>query len=205
MDDRALVALCAQGDRDAWLTLIERYDRRVLRLLARTCRAEDVEDLRQEVWSRLLSRDRAALVRFRGEHGGSLTLLIGQIARNVALDHVRARRPAEPLTAAHQQTLASDEPSPERRVAELRWSRCLSAALDQVAAACEHPGRDRDILRLFYEEGYAAPEIAAMGLGLEPDGVESVLRRLRQKVQAAATAQLRAAASSDEPPPPEDP
>ena len=206
MDDRALVKLCAQGDRDAWLRLIDRYDRRILRLLARNCPASDVEDLRQEVYSRLLAKDRAALLRFRGEHGGSLTLLIGQIARNVALDHARARRPVEELTAAQQETLASDDPSPERRVAELRWSRCLSAALDRVAASSEHPGRDRDILRLHYEEGWAVPEIAAMGLGLEPDGVESVLRRLRAKVHAAAAAQLRAATADEAgTPEPEDP
>ena len=193
MDDRALVALCAQGDRDAWLTLIDRYDHRILRLLSRNCHADDVEDLRQEVYSRLLSKDRAALLCFRGEHGGSLTLLLGQIAKTVALDHLRARRgrPSEELTLAQQETLASDEPSPERRVAELRWSRCLSAALDLVARGSEHPGRDRDILRLHYEEGYAVPEIAAMGLGLGHDGVESVLRRLRGRVHAAA-AQLRA-------------
>lgn len=204
MDDRALVALCAQGDRDAWLTLIERYDRRILRLLARNCPAEDVEDLRQEVYSRLLSKDRAALLRFRGEHGGSLTLLIGQIAKNVALDHIRARRPVEELTLAQQETLASDEPSPERRVAELRWSRCLAAALDLVAGGSEHPGRDRDILRLHYEEGYAVPEIAEMGLGLEHDGVESVLRRTRAKVHAAAAAQLRAVSDRADGPEPED-
>ena len=201
MDDRALVALCAQGDRDAWLRLIDRYDRRVLRLLSRNSRPEDVDDLRQEVWSRLLSRDRAALTRFRGEHGGSLTLLIGQIARNVALDHARARRPAESLTAEQQDTLGSDDPGPERRVAELRWSRCLSTALDTVAGASEHPGRDRDILRLHYEEGYLVPEIAEMGLGLAHDGIESVLRRLRDKVQAAAAAQLRASEEAEEPEP----
>jgi RNA polymerase sigma factor (sigma-70 family) len=208
MDDRALVALCAQGDEGGWLTLIERYDRRILRLLSRNCAREDVEDLRQEVYSRLLTKDRAALLRFRGEHGGSLTLLIGQIAKNVALDHVRARRPlaaTEELTAAHHETLASDEPSPERRVDELRWARCLSAALDLVAAASEHPGRDRDILRLHYEEGLAVPEISEMGLGLEHDGIESMLRRTRDKVHAAAAAQMRGPPEELDGPGPEDP
>lgn len=206
MDDRALIALCAQGDRQAWLVLIGRYHHRILRLLSRSGGAEDVEDLRQEVYSRLLSGDRAALVRFRGEHDGSLTLLIGQIARSVAIDHARARRPSEELTAEQHETVASDEPSPERRIAELRWSRCLSTALDLVAQGSEHPGRDRDILRLHYEEGYAVPEIAELGLGLEHDGVESVLRRLRDKVRVAAAAQLRAteAALPVAPDPPED-
>ncbi len=204
MDDRALVALCAQGDRGAWLILTGRYDKRILRLLARDCPAEDTEDLRQEVYSRLLSKDRAALLRFRGEHGGSLGLLIRQIAKNVALDHVRTRRPVEELTRAQQETLASDEPSPERRVAELRWSRCLAAALDQVAAESKNSARDRDILRLHYEENYTVPEIAEMGLGLLHDGVESLLRRTRAKVHAAAAAQLRAVSDDAEGPEPED-
>ena len=37
MDDRALIALCAQGDRQAWLVLIGRYHHRILRLHWEQC------------------------------------------------------------------------------------------------------------------------------------------------------------------------
>ncbi|MGZ6144001.1 MAG: RNA polymerase sigma factor [Myxococcales bacterium] len=174
MDDRELVSACADGDQGAWLELIRRHDRKVLHVLWQSGAREDLEDLRQEVWTRLLARRAAALRVFRGEHPGALRFFLGQVARSVAIDHGRARRP----TAELSEESVDPAPSPE----SILRARRLVGALDRAAAESENPARDRDLLRLHFEEGYTPSEIAEMGLGLSVRGVEAVLRRARERL-----------------------
>jgi RNA polymerase sigma factor (sigma-70 family) len=159
--ERALADRCLRGEEKAWLELLRLYQRKVLRVLFRSGVREELDDLCQEVWARLLARDGAALRDFRAGHPGALGLFLAQVARRVAIDHDRARRVrpppsggAEPDELAH----AADSPELLARGAEER--RRLSLALDAAAGSA----RDRDILRLHYEEGLSVSEIAQMGL-----------------------------------------
>lgn len=176
MDDRELAAACAAGDEGAWLELIRRHDRKVLHVLWQAGAREELDDLRQEVWVRLLARQGAALKAFRADHPGALRVFLGRIARSVAIDHGRARRPAADVPSQ----LADPRPGPDAGVDRAR----IAAALDKAAADGEHPARDRDILRLHFEEGHTPTEIAGMGLGLSVRGVEAVLRRARERLKA---------------------
>jgi DNA-directed RNA polymerase specialized sigma24 family protein len=58
------------------------------------------------------------------------------------------------------------------------------AALDKAAAESTNPARDRDVLRLRFEEGHTPTEIAQMGLGLNVRGVEALLRRAKERMAA---------------------
>ena len=175
MDDRELAAACAAGNESAWIELIRRHDRKVRHVLWRSGAREELDDLRQEVWARLLSRQAASLRAFRAEHPGALQLFIGLVAQSVAIDHGRARRPSAEV---------SDElPDPAAGPESVARLRRLVATLDRVAAEAGHPARDRDILRLHFEEGYTPTEIAGMGLGLGVRGVEAVLRRARERLR----------------------
>jgi RNA polymerase sigma factor (sigma-70 family) len=177
-----LALACARGERRAWAELLRRYDGKVRSALRGAGAPEDAEDLRQDVWARLLANDRAALRRFRAERAGALRVFIGQVARRVAIDHGRARR-LRPMAAAQEPAaLASSDPSPLEQLRAAARVRRLSAALDAVAGAAGHPARDRDILRLHFEEGYLPAEIAGMDLGLSVRGIESLLRRAREKL-----------------------
>src|SRR5438105_8472518 len=89
--ERALADRCLRGEKKAWLELLRLYDRKVLRVLFRSGVREELDDLRQEVWARLLARDAAALRDFRAENSGALGLFLAQVARRVAIDHQRAR------------------------------------------------------------------------------------------------------------------
>jgi RNA polymerase sigma factor (sigma-70 family) len=181
--ERDLAAACARGERRAWAELLRRYDGKVRSALRRAGAPEDAEDLRQDVWARLLANDRAALRRFRADRSGSLQVFIGQVARRVAIDHGRARRlRPQGCGGPEPAALASSTPSPFEQLRSAARARRLSAALDAVAGAAGHPGRDRDILRLHFEEGYLPAEIAGMDLGLSARGIESLLRRARQKL-----------------------
>lgn len=180
-----LAAACARGERRAWAELLRRYDGKVRSALRRAGAPEDADDLRQDVWTRLLANDRAALRRFRAERTGSLRVFIGQVARRVAIDHGRARRLRPPGCGGQEPAaLPSSAPSPFEQLRSAARARRLSAALDKVATASDHPARDRDILRLHFEEGYLPAEIAGMAPGISTRGIESLLRRARQKLAA---------------------
>src|SRR5437763_6633586 len=98
---------------------------------------EELDDLRQEVWARLLARDGAALRGFRGERPGALRVFLGTVARSVALDHFRARRPPPDVVEEH----AVD---PETALIDEQRRALLARALGAAAAEAEHPARDRD-------------------------------------------------------------
>jgi RNA polymerase sigma factor (sigma-70 family) len=177
--ERALADRCLRGEERAWLELVRTYNRRVLRELFRSGVRDDLDDLRQEVWARLLARNAAALRDFRAEHPGALGVLLAQVAHRVAIDHRRARRARPPASGgAEPDDLAHGGVSPESLLHDAQGRRRLLGALDAVAGSA----RDRDILRLHFEEGLSAAEIAEMGLDLEPRGIEAVIRRAREKI-----------------------
>jgi RNA polymerase sigma factor (sigma-70 family) len=177
--ERALADRCLRGEERAWLELVRTYDRKVLRVLFRSGAREELDDLRQEVWARLLARDAAALRDFRAGQAGALGLFLAQIARRVAIDHHRARRARPPASGgAEPDDLAHDGVSAESLFHDAESRRRLLGALDAVAGSA----RDRDILRLHFEEGLSAAEISQLGLDLEVRGVEAVIRRAREKI-----------------------
>jgi RNA polymerase sigma-70 factor (ECF subfamily) len=181
--ERELAGACARGDERAWLELLRRYDPKVRHVLWHAGAREEVDDLSQEVWARLLARDGAVLRSFRAEHPGALRVFLARIAKSVAIDHRRSRRLRPPGAGGEQPAELADEgPSPEAQAREGQGRRRLAAAIEKAASEAENPGRDRDILRLHYEEGMSPAEIAAMGIGLEARGVEAVLRRARQRI-----------------------
>ena len=181
--ERELAAACARGDESAWLELIRRYDRTVVRVLWHSGAREDADDLRQETYARLLARDGATLKSFRADRAGSLRAFLATIARSVAIDHGRSRRLRPPGAGGEEPgALAHSGPGPDEELDRHRAREQLSAALEKAAAEGEHPGRDRDILRLHFEEGHTPTEIAAMELGLSVRGVEALLRRTRERL-----------------------
>jgi len=178
--ERALVAACAEGDAEAWEALRGRYHRTLHGALREAGAREDIDDLEQEVWARLLTRDRAALRDFRG---GSVRAFLTQVARSVAIDHDRARRVRPPNAGEEPGTLASAAPNPEHHLSEHQERNRFAAALDAAASASENPARDRDMLRLHFEEELSASEIAGLGVGLTARGVEAVLRRAADRLR----------------------
>src|SRR3954469_8850829 len=131
-----LALACVRGERRAWAELLRRYDGKVRSALRRAGAPEDADDLRQDVWARLLANDRAALRRFRAERAGSLQVFIGQVARRVAIDHGRARRLRPPACGGQEPAaLPSPTLSPFEQLRSAARARRLSAALDKVADA----------------------------------------------------------------------
>lgn len=185
LQERELAVACARGDQAAWLELIGRYGRSVLNVLRQMGARDDLEDLKQEVWARLLAREGAALRSFRADHTGALRLFLVRVAKSVALDHGSARRVRPPHSGGEKPgELPHAGPGPEAVTRESQERRRLLAAVEKAVEESENPARDRDILRLHFEEQFTPTEIAEMGLGLSVRGVEAVLRRAKQRIDA---------------------
>lgn len=181
--ERELAGACARGDEGAWLELVRRYDRSVLHVLWQAGARDDLDDLRQEVWARLLSRGGVALRSFRADHPGALRVFLARVARSVAIDHGRSRRLRPPAAGGEEpHELPHTAPGADVQLEAHADRRRLQAALGKAALEGENPARDRDILRLHFEEGQTPTEIAAMGLGLSARGVEALLRRLKVRI-----------------------
>lgn len=90
-DDRALVKRAAQGDRDAFGTLVLRHQTRVFNVAYQVVRnREDALDVAQEAFAKAF----ASLSSFKGEAG--FTTWIHRIVVNLAIDCLRRRRRGEP-------------------------------------------------------------------------------------------------------------
>ncbi|MHB8735992.1 MAG: RNA polymerase sigma factor, partial [Terriglobales bacterium] len=88
LDDRQMVAACVAGDAAAWEQIVRQHSRRIYNLCFRfTGRAEDADDLSQEVFVRLYR----TLATYRAEQG-SLGTWITSVTRNLLIDHYRRRK-----------------------------------------------------------------------------------------------------------------
>lgn len=188
MTEAALIEACCAGDAAAWQELRYRYRRELYAALRNNAAHEDLDDLEQEVWTRLLARDRAALRSFRG---GSFGAFLAQVARSVCIDHYRRARPLAELNPG----MACEAPSAEYRLSREEERKRLASALAKVAFTA----RDRDVVRMHFEEELTAAQIAALGLGLSERGVEALFRRLRKRLRVLVAQEDARTGESEEP------
>src|SRR5919106_6697790 len=123
----------------------------------------DVEDLT----ARTFEKAWRARHRYRRDVAGFATWLLS-IARNVATDHVRARRVTLPLDAAR--SVPASARSPEDAVAAQSDADRLSQLLAQL------PDRERELLALKYGAGMTNRAIAGV-TGLSESNVGTIVHR----------------------------
>jgi RNA polymerase sigma-70 factor (ECF subfamily) len=178
VSDDALLDGLATGDPDATAAFVERFQRRVfgvaLRIVNDTRLAEDVA---QETFLRAWQRASAFDPR-----RGTVTAWLLTIARNLAIDTLRVRRPTavdpESLPGLH---LASVDPSPDE-VPGLRDDAApLRAAIGRL------PEEQRRALIMASLLGYTAREVSeveGIPLGTAKTRIRTDLLRLRAAVRA---------------------
>jgi RNA polymerase sigma-70 factor (ECF subfamily) len=167
-----------RGDRDAFSSLLARYQNRLYRYLLRWVHEPaTAEDLFQQTWMRVIENIR----RFNPKRNFDAWLFA--VARNIVIDYLRRRRPA-----------SLEEPVGE----DLPLSECLSAntpgALEQVLRseraelvqrALEYqPPVYREILSLRFEEEMKLEEIAEV-LSIPLGTVKSRLARALERLRTA--------------------
>ena len=196
-----LVRRCGTvGDDAAWeqfaLRLgprLEAFIRRILLAAGVAISRERIEELRQEVYCRLLERDRRLLRRFRGGSEGEVAIYLGRVARSAVIDQLRtlgaAKRGAglalvslDATTSAHLVPAAAT-PNPEQHLLA-RERREQALARCRRAAGSRASRRTLRILELALLEGWTSREIVAapVGRGLAHSTIDSLVCRARRRL-----------------------
>jgi RNA polymerase sigma-70 factor (ECF subfamily) len=167
-DEAALVA-AAQADPLAFDALYRRYLARVYRYMRAHVGSDDeAADLTQQAFLKALD----ALPRYR-PRGTPFAAWLFQIARHVAADAHRRRRPTVAWDALPEALHPLDEQEPEAAVLRME----ALAQLATVLARLDAP--KRELLALRFAAGLTAPEIARV-VGKSPDAVKKQLSRTIQ-------------------------
>lgn len=153
--------------------------------------ADVVPDLAQEVYLRLVQHDGRILRTFRGTTEFSVMAFLARISSSVVLDHVRAmasdkrRAQVVPLEIAREseaKELSSRDVKEFDLSAVLSWidiERIVDGDPDRKNAR-----RNALIFKLHYIDGFDSAEIARFrGFDLTQSGVETVLARMRKRIQ----------------------
>lgn len=184
MEDKLLVKLAQQGDRDAFSTLMELYQSKIYNLTLRmTGSPEDAADLCQETF---LNAWRG-LPSFRGD--SSFSTWLCRLANNACLDHLRRekkRRYIESGASLDDEenglsaVLPDCAPTPHQRLEERERRDAVRHALEKLSP--EH----RQVLILRETAGLSYAEIAA-ATGLEEGTVKSRIARARLSLRNILT------------------
>lgn len=194
-----LVRSCAETpEPEAWAAFIDRFGQRLaagvcsaFRRAGVACPPEELDDVVQEVYCRLLRRRRAALRACRGREDCEIDAYLFRLAQRVALDHLRARAAARrggDVThvsdgdGSPAAGLASREPSPEDRTLLTEQWRLLAA---RCGRSPDTEDLDRRLLVWSLRDGLTSAEIARRLRGrIGPSGVDTRLHRMRHRLAA---------------------
>jgi RNA polymerase sigma-70 factor (ECF subfamily) len=170
VSDGALMAHIADGDREAYAALVDRYLVRILRLAARMVgNASDAEDIAQDVFMRVWLHAKT----WRPAKAQFGTWLY-RIAVNRCLDH-RRRRWFVSLDQAAE--VEDPKPGTDAIVFRNETSRLVAKAVATL------PDRQRAALILCHFEEMSVKDAAA-ALALSVSAVESLLVRARRTLRA---------------------
>jgi len=174
-DEPALSAAALRGDREAWSTLVQRHNHRVVvALLARGVRVDKAKDIAQEAWIRLVEQQRQGRLE-------RLQLPGLAIAQATFLWLESARRET---TARRHEPI--DEPAIAAVLADPRAdaeSRLVVECAIKVLSACSDSAKK--VFRLAYGgDGLSHAEVAER-VGLSLQRVRQILCEVRAKLRTA--------------------
>ena len=199
-----LIRECGQKltDRALWNKFQERFQGLIFLYLMRALRlrriqddaADIVPDLAQEVYVRLVQRDGQALRSFRGTTEFSVMAFLARISSSVVQDYQRKL-----MSEKRRANVVPIETAKAGETAGLHWtdstefdSTTLTSILSWIDIERVVEGdpdrknarRNALIFKLHYIDGFEAGEIAQFpGFELTKSGVETVLARLRKRIQ----------------------
>ena len=179
--DRDDAARLRRGDTAGLAGLMGRHQERLFRYLLRLLGDETVaEDAFQQTWVRVAERiSRYDAARPFGPW------LFG-VARNLALDHLRRRRPESLDERPEPEAPATPDADPFARAVARQQGARLAEAVAGLAPL------DREVLSLRFEEDLALPELAerlAVPLPTAKARLYRALTRLRERLLARAPAE----------------
>jgi len=172
VSDAVVVSRVLSGDREAFGTLVDRYQDRLIAYVRHMgFGSDEAMDIVQDGFVRAFQHLRRCGDPER--FGGWLFRIVSNLCRTAATR--RSRRNAEPLDG-HGRHLRSELPNPEERM-EGSWTReRIRDALQEV------PPDQREALVLMYLEGYSVAEIEEL-TGASSSAVKMRLKRGRDALE----------------------
>jgi RNA polymerase sigma-70 factor, ECF subfamily len=170
-DDQALVQSCKVGDRDAFVALVNRYQRPIFNAAFRVVgNRDDANDVTQVVFLRVVEKIEEYDARYK------FFSWIYRIAVNESIDLVRHRSHSEPLEGDVDE-IDGNVAGPESQYEERQTEKKVQAALMSLKAD------DRVVITLRHFSECSYREIADI-LGLEEKTVKSRLFDARKRMAA---------------------
>ena len=179
--DRELVRRCLAHTPGAWNDFVDRFAGMIYHTVHHTAHLrstplgpEDVEDLAAEVLLQIVARDYAVLREFRG--ASSLATYLTVIARRICVQELAKRsaaREVQPAADTALNEVESDEPNGAAGLESLEEVEKLLGKL---------PGKEREVVRLYYIEGRSYEEISTE-LSLPINSIGPILSRARKKLR----------------------
>lgn len=158
--DEELVRLCIERDGQAWQSLVERHQTRMLNLAYQfTGNRDEAEDLAQDIFIRLYE----SLELFQS--GRTFRTWFNSLARNLCIDHYRRRRKDRALVDKPVEEfydLESSSEPPERRTENRSRQELLLKALDTLGATSREAIVMKDLQGMSHEE---MAELLAIPIG----------------------------------------
>ena len=189
-------------DRLLWSKFQERFQGLIFLYLMRALRlrriqddvADAVADLAQEVYVRLVQRDGQALRSFRGTTEFSVMAFLARISSSVVQDHQRQlmsekrRANVVPIETAKAGEIAAGRSANSTEFDSSTLSTIISwIDIERIVEGDpdrKNARRNALIFKLHYIDGFEAVEISRFpGFELTKSGVETILARLRKRIQ----------------------
>jgi RNA polymerase sigma-70 factor, ECF subfamily len=180
--DRALLQRCLSHQPGAWNDFVDRFLGLIYHVIHHSShlrsvilRPEDVEDLAAEVLLQVVQGDYAVLRQFR--HQSSLATYLTVITRRISV-HELARR-----AVAREALPSGGQARGENDLEEAPKPRLGLENLEEVEKLLSKlPGREREIVRLYYLEGRNYEEISG-AMNVPVNSIGPILSRARKKLR----------------------
>ena len=187
--DKILFIGCCKGDRAAQEALVRQFSNLVYSIILKTfkarayeCTSQDLEDLHNTVFMRLLERRCRRLRQFKGKNGCSLASWIRVITVRTVINHLRQRRDALSRPSRLDSGdmlihLHADIPEPWQVLDRMEKNEMIHKAMKSL------PPRDRLFLKLHCFEDLSIREVAGM-LQISENNAYSLKYRAIKRLKA---------------------
>ncbi len=189
-NEKALLVGCCRGEREVQEAFIRRYSNLVYSTILHTykakghvCPDQDVDDLHNTVFMRLLERRCRRLRQFKGKNGCSLASWVRMLSVRTVIDHLRQTRDAlsHPSQIDDDQALfhlQADIPEPWKLLDRRRQTDAIRRGMDALVP------RDRLFLKLHCLEGLPLREVAGI-MNVSENNAYSLKHRAIKRLKAA--------------------
>ncbi len=188
--DRSLISACSRGEEAACEELVRRFSRLVYRtarqvLTVRQVRffPEDIEDLHNTVFLKLLENRCRKLRQFRGKNGCSLPTWIRIVTARIVLNHLRDRG-RDLITRKRNRLSLEDIPELDAGLTDA--SDLFQHAEQRVLLEKGIQGlspRDRLFMRLHFGEGLSLKEVAR-AMSISTENVYTIKHRAIERLKS---------------------